>query len=60
MIPAVAEKLAEVDPAATATEVGTERLALERATTLPLAGATLEREIEQVVLAFVVKVVVAH
>jgi hypothetical protein len=59
-IPAVAEKSAEVDPAATVTEVGTERLALERATALPLAGAAMERVTEQVVLAFAVKVVVAH
>jgi hypothetical protein len=60
MIPTVAEKLAEVDPAATVTEVGTVRLAPERATTVPLTGAALERVTEQVVLAFKVKLVVMH
>src|ERR1019366_10038783 len=62
MVPAVAEKSAEVDPACTVTEVGTVRLVLssERATTLPLAGATFERVTVQVVLAFAVKAIAVH
>ena len=62
MFRAVAEKLAEVDPACTVTEVGTVRLALssERATPLPPAGAALESVTVHVVWSFAVKVVAVH